>query len=99
MRDRSRWLALAGLLGAVSIVGWSYLSGGIAQVLCSTQTPGPEKIARLQAYFQQVGAAAPLIYAALVALEVIVAPIPGTMMYLPGGLIFGWQTGGAVSLA
>jgi uncharacterized membrane protein YdjX (TVP38/TMEM64 family) len=35
----------------------------------------------------------------VVAIEVILAPIPGTLLYLPGGVVFGWLVGGAASLA
>ena len=31
--------------------------------------------------------------------EVVVAPIPGTMLYAPGGVIFGGFLGGLLSLA
>jgi len=58
-----------------------------------------EKVAALRAFFNRFGVAAPLAYFGFVVLEVVVAPIPGTMLYAPGGVIFGGFWGGLLSLS
>ena len=57
-----------------------------------------EKVAALRAFFDGFGVAAPLAYVGFVILEVVIAPIPGTMLYAPGGVIFGGFWGGLLSL-
>ena len=42
---------------------------------------------------------APVAYFVFVTIEVVVAPIPGLMLYAPGGMIFGATLGGLISLA
>ena len=44
------------------------------------------------------GRLAPLVYTLAVVVEVIVAPIPGTLLYAPAGAIFGGLLGGSLSL-
>jgi uncharacterized membrane protein YdjX (TVP38/TMEM64 family) len=41
---------------------------------------------------------APLIYVAIVIVEVLIAPIPGTLLYAPSGAIWGGFIGGTLSL-
>jgi uncharacterized membrane protein YdjX (TVP38/TMEM64 family) len=41
---------------------------------------------------------APVAYVAAVTVEVLVAPIPGTLLYAPAGAIFGGLAGGTLSL-
>ena len=55
-------------------------------------------MARLRQFFDQAGIWAPLLYVAFVIVEVIIAPIPGIMLYAPGGLIFGPWLGGSLAL-
>ncbi len=57
------------------------------------------KIAVLQEFFLSWGAWAPLAYILFVTAEVVVAPLPGLMLYAPGGIIFGGFLGGLYSLA
>jgi uncharacterized membrane protein YdjX (TVP38/TMEM64 family) len=99
MRHKDRWLAGATLVALASLVTWSYVSGGIAHVLLSPDLTGPEKVQELQDFFLAWGSIAPLVYLLFVTVEVVVAPIPGTILYVPGGLIFGWKIGGIVTLA
>lgn len=80
-------------------VAWSYRAGGIMNVLLDPQIESATRLVQVQDYFRTWGPAAPGAYLVVVILEVIVAPIPGTLLYLPGGLIFGWLVGGAMSLA
>jgi uncharacterized membrane protein YdjX (TVP38/TMEM64 family) len=78
---------------------WSYRAGGITKVLLDPQIESRIRLAQIQDYFRTWGAMAPGAYLLVVIVEVLVAPIPGTLLYLPGGLIFGWLVGGAMSLA
>jgi uncharacterized membrane protein YdjX (TVP38/TMEM64 family) len=89
-------MALAFALGAAA---WSWASGGILYELLRTDLDAAAKIVRLQEFFRACGAWAPLVYAAFVTVEVVVAPIPGLMLYAPGGMIFGPIVGGALALA
>jgi len=99
MRHRDRWLAVLALAVVTSLVAWSWLSGGFAAVVLSPSIDGAGKVRYIQEYFESWGSLAPLVYVVIVTLEVVVAPIPGTMLYVPGGLIFGWQIGGLTTLA
>jgi uncharacterized membrane protein YdjX (TVP38/TMEM64 family) len=93
-----RWTAGLVLLGLIGVVTWSYWTSGFAWVVLSPTFTGAEKVAYIQGYFRAWGSAAPLVYTAIVVVEVVVAPLPGTMLYVPGGLIFGWFVGGLTSL-
>jgi uncharacterized membrane protein YdjX (TVP38/TMEM64 family) len=57
------------------------------------------KIVVLQEFFLSWGPWAPLAYILFVTAEVVVAPLPGLMLYAPGGIIFGGFLGGLYSLA
>ncbi|HEX2524482.1 MAG TPA: hypothetical protein VHP35_20400, partial [Terriglobia bacterium] len=57
------------------------------------------RLALIQSSFHSYGTVAPGVYLLVVIAEVILAPIPGTLLYLPGGLVFGWLVGGSVYLA
>ena len=87
------------LAGVFACAAWSWSNGGVARdVFSSGQTPA-EKVTAIRAFFGGLGPWAPLAYFLFVVVEVIVAPIPGAMLYAPGGLIFGGFTGGILSLA
>jgi uncharacterized membrane protein YdjX (TVP38/TMEM64 family) len=94
-----RTLFVLSLLLMVCGVAWSYRTGGIMHVLLDPQIESTARLARIQDYFDGWGLVAPGVYLLVVIAEVILAPIPGTLLYLPGGLIFGWLVGGSVSLA
>ena len=87
------------LVVVLSGVAWSYRTGGIMRVLLDPQIESPTRLAQIQDYFRGWGPVAPAVYLLVVVVEVILAPIPGTLLYLPGGLIFGWLVGGSMSLA
>lgn len=93
----TRVLLIAAIALVGGLVGWSYASRGIFQVLLHSGT-AEEKVAALRAFFDGFGVAAPLAYVGFVVLEVVIAPIPGTMLYAPGGVIFGGFWGGLLSL-
>ena len=67
-------------------------------MLLADDASAAEKVEQLQEFFRSFGLAAPLVYVGLVLVEVVVAPIPGAMLYAPGGLIFGGFWGGLLSL-
>ncbi|MCG8585018.1 MAG: VTT domain-containing protein [Pirellulales bacterium] len=101
-RERPRFrfvLAWFVLLTAVGLTLYSWSTGGIVHDLLRQDTDAVWKIERLKEFFASFGALAPLVYFLFVTVEVIVAPIPGLMLYAPGGLIFGAALGGAIALA
>jgi len=86
-------------LSIICGVAWSYRTGSIMKVLLDPKIESPTRLAQIQDYFHGWGPVAPAVYLLVVVVEVILAPIPGTLLYLPGGLIFGWLVGGSMSLA
>ena len=95
----TRAVVIAALALVGSLVGWSYAHGGIVHVLLDSALTADQKVSALRAFFDRFGAAAPMAYVGMVVLEVVIAPIPGTMLYAPGGVIFGGFWGGLLSLA
>jgi len=89
------WLVLIVLLSAVAA---SWRTGGVVADLVSTELTAADRVERLQSFFRDAGALAPLAYVIFVIAEVVIAPIPGLMLYAPGGLIFGPWYGGALAL-
>lgn len=98
----SRWVtfcAWAILLTSFAATVASWWNGGIVFDLLRSDLAAAAKIERLREFFAAFGPAAPVVYFLLVTAEVVVAPIPGLMLYAPGGVIFGAFWGGAISLA
>jgi uncharacterized membrane protein YdjX (TVP38/TMEM64 family) len=91
-------LAWGTLLGLVAWVAVSFAEGGIVGVMLRPDLPAADKIEVLRAFFDDLGRVAPLAYVAIVTVEVVVAPIPGTILYAPAGVIFGGFWGGLLSL-
>lgn len=58
-----------------------------------------QRVQLLQRFFRDFGPGAPAAYVVFVTVEVVVAPIPGLLLYAPGGLIFGAVPGGLLALA
>ena len=85
------------LLVGISI--WSYSTDGILFDLLRQDTDAEWKVERLRTFFESFGMFAPVAYFVFVTIEVVVAPIPGLMLYAPGGMIFGATLGGLISLA
>jgi uncharacterized membrane protein YdjX (TVP38/TMEM64 family) len=86
---------------AVALAGWavwSYFSSGIIAILLASDKSAADKVAVIQEYFRSFGVLAPLAYVGIVTIEVVVAPIPGLMLYAPGGMVFGGFLGGLLSL-
>lgn len=95
-RRRCAFIGFISLILACAI--WSYVQGGIVANLFDLNASSAERVDALQKFFQHWGALSPVLYVLLVTVEVVVAPIPGTLLYLPGGVIFGWEWGGTLSL-
>ena len=99
-RFRSIWpILLLALIVAYAI--WSWSTGGLVRVLVDEAGAMGDNEASLEALRQALsrwGAFAPAVYVAAVVVEVLVAPIPGTLLYAPAGALFGGLQGGALSL-
>jgi uncharacterized membrane protein YdjX (TVP38/TMEM64 family) len=86
------------LILIAAVAGWSWQSGGIVAELTSPGTSATNRIAALKQFFDDSGPWAPALYVLFVTVEVVVAPIPGILLYAPGGLIFGPVWGGTLAL-
>ena len=89
------WLVLVVIL-LTMLVSWG--NDGIVARLLDAQLSASERVLVLQHFFQEAGFFAPVAYVIFVIAEVIVAPIPGLMLYAPGGLIFGPWLGGFLAI-
>ncbi len=92
------WLIVAFAGALIGAALWSYSSGGVVATLLAGGIPADDKVKMIQDYFDSLGVAAPLVYVGIVTIEVVVAPIPGLMLYAPGGVVFGGFLGGLLSL-
>jgi uncharacterized membrane protein YdjX (TVP38/TMEM64 family) len=92
-------VALVALAGALVWACYSYLHGGLMFALAGSPGSATESVERLRVYLAGWGPLAPAIYVAAVVVEVMVAPIPGTLLYAPAGALFGGGLGGTLSLA
>jgi uncharacterized membrane protein YdjX (TVP38/TMEM64 family) len=89
------WLVL---LGGAAWVGWSWCAGGVVYELLRTDLDAAAQVERLRGALDELGIWAPAAYVGLVTIECVVAPIPGLLLYAPGGMIFGPWLGGTLSL-
>ncbi len=97
-RPGARAAVLIGVVCLAAWALWSYQAGGLIHVLLSAPPEGQGRLEALRLYVQSWGPLAPLVYVAAVIVEVLVAPIPGTLLYAPAGAIFGGFVGGTLSL-
>lgn len=67
-------------------------------VLIQSAIEGDNGVSELRSLILSAGVFAPIVYVAAVTVEVVVAPIPGALLYAPGGAIFGGWWGGTLSL-
>ncbi len=95
----STFVAWSCLVLFLALGGWSWASGGLVFDMLRSGDEPAWKLARLKQFFDSCGAFAPVAYFLFVTIEVVVAPIPGLMLYAPGGLIFGGFFGGLIALA
>jgi uncharacterized membrane protein YdjX (TVP38/TMEM64 family) len=77
---------------------WSYFAGGVMYFLLDGANARGTTVDALREYVRGWGALAPFVYTGAVTVEVLVAPIPGLLLYAPGGAIFGRLLGGALAL-
>jgi uncharacterized membrane protein YdjX (TVP38/TMEM64 family) len=98
VRARASWVVVVCALAVVGLAVWSHRSGGIVAMLLARGVSAPERVRMIQEYFDSLGVVAPVVYVGLVMVEVVVAPIPGLMLYAPGGVVFGGFLGGLLSL-
>jgi uncharacterized membrane protein YdjX (TVP38/TMEM64 family) len=98
VKNRRVYAAIAVLLALVAWAIWSYQAGGILRVLLVPPADGGTTLDALRVYVLGWGMWAPVVYVAAVTVEVLVAPIPGTLLYAPAGAIFGGFMGGTLSL-
>jgi uncharacterized membrane protein YdjX (TVP38/TMEM64 family) len=92
-------VAAAGLAAAAVWAIYSYLTGGLVPALLTSGGPANGSVERLREHLAAWGPLAPLVYVAAVVVEVMLAPIPGTLLYAPAGALFGGGLGGTLSLA
>jgi uncharacterized membrane protein YdjX (TVP38/TMEM64 family) len=100
VRIRHRY-ALAAFALAVAGAVWSYMTGGTVRLLvegAGSLSDSAQTLAALRAALDRWGRLAPAVYVAAVVLEVLIAPIPGTLLYAPAGALFGGFMGGVLSL-
>lgn len=89
-------VALLGLLVVWTI--WSYRTSGLMHVLVAAAPEGQSRLDALRTYILGWGLLAPIVYVAAVIVEVLIAPVPGPLLYAPAGAIFGGLIGGTLSL-
>lgn len=87
------------LVSGLSWIIWSWSSGGIVFELTRSDFTSEMQLARLKDFFERQGSLAPFVYFVFVTIEVVVAPIPGLMLYAPGGILFGPWLGGSLAVA
>lgn len=98
---RRHSLAVLAFLLAIVAAAWSYVSGGTVRLLvdgAGALTDSGQTLDALRAALDRWGRLAPAVYVAAVVIEVLVAPIPGTLLYAPAGALFGGLMGGTLSL-
>jgi len=91
-------VGLAVLFLGVGLAAQSWQAEGIVFDLLRSDQSAAWKVERLQSFFEACGPLAPIVYVAFVTIEVVVAPIPGLMLYAPGGIVFGGFVGGLLAL-
>jgi uncharacterized membrane protein YdjX (TVP38/TMEM64 family) len=96
VRRRLLVLLIASALVAGAI--YSYWTAGFVYVLVVGRPDQGPWLERLRDTVAGWGQLAPLIYVLIVIVEVVVAPIPGALLYAPGGALFGGFMGGTLSL-
>jgi len=94
-------VAVVAFGAAIAVAIWSYVTGGTVRVLVDSAGSlgdSAQALDALRAALDRWGRLAPAVYVAAVVIEVLVAPIPGTLLYAPAGALFGGLLGGTLSL-
>ncbi|MDA1306547.1 MAG: VTT domain-containing protein [Acidobacteria bacterium] len=87
--------------GILLFAGYSWWTGGMVRLMLDSAGSLGDNEAALESLRQvlaQWGPLAPAVYVTAVVVEVLVAPIPGTLLYAPAGALFGGFLGGVLSL-
>lgn len=102
MIARPRSILVLGLFAAIlGYAAYSWYTGGVIRVLADGAGSLGDNQASLESLRQALfrwGPLAPVVYVVAVVAEVLVAPIPGTLLYAPAGALFGGLQGGFLSL-
>lgn len=98
MNPRGRLILWLTVIAFLAMLVWSWMTEGIVHQLFGGDYDAESRIQYLKQYLISFGSAAPLVYVLFVVVEVVVAPIPGLMLYAPGGILFGPVLGGTLSL-
>ena len=77
----------------------SFVSRGLLYEVASAAADSERALDAIARAVASAGPYGPVVYVLAVVVEVMVAPIPGTLLYAPGGAIFGGWWGGTLSLA
>jgi uncharacterized membrane protein YdjX (TVP38/TMEM64 family) len=93
-----RYGPLLVILLLVTWAAWSWMSGGVMAIVTRSALDGEQALEQLRQLILGAGAWAPVVYVLAVVVEVMIAPIPGALLYAPGGAIFGGFVGGTLSL-
>lgn len=91
---------VATALLALTLVGLtvSYLQDGLIAQLLAAEMTSTSRLELLREWVASFGAWSGLVYVALVTVEVVVAPLPGPLLYAPAGYLFGTFLGGTLAL-
>lgn len=95
---RNRFIAGV-LLVLAAAIAWSWFTDGVVFQLLRDDVRSKDQVEVLRSWFADFGPWAPCAYALMVTVEVVVAPLPGLMLYAPGGILFGTLVGGGMALA
>lgn len=98
MSDVRKWLPWIAISICLLCSLYSWATEGVIYHLIAS-ADGETRIDQLRRYILGFGSLAPILYVGIVVLEVVIAPLPGLMLYAPGGIIFGPVLGGALALA
>jgi uncharacterized membrane protein YdjX (TVP38/TMEM64 family) len=77
---------------------FSYWSSGYLSALAASPEHEGTWLDAVRRVVGSLGPLAPIVYTLAVVVEVIVAPIPGALLYAPGGALFGGFWGGTLAL-
>jgi uncharacterized membrane protein YdjX (TVP38/TMEM64 family) len=93
------WILTALAAAVCGWAWWSYGSGGLIRALLDSSPGSAGSLAAIRAAIERTGPYGPAVYVLAVVAEVMIAPLPGTLLYAPAGAIFGGALGGTLSLA
>ena len=98
MGRSSRFLVTGLTLIVFAATIWSWRAGGMIWQLTQTDVAAAAHVQTLRTFFAGFGSWAPLVYLVMVTVEVVIAPLPGLVLYAPGGILFGTFIGGTTAL-